>query len=34
MELAHVLTLEEGRVRRLDEFMDRTEGLEAAGLSE
>ena len=34
MELAHVLTLEEGRVRRLDEFTDRTEALEAAGLSE
>ena len=34
MELAHVLTLEDGRVRRLEEFMDRAEALKAMGLAE
>jgi len=34
MELAHVLTLEEGRVRRLEEFTDRAEALAAVGLSD
>jgi ketosteroid isomerase-like protein len=34
MELAHVLTLEGGRVRRLEEFTDRAEALEAVGLAE
>jgi ketosteroid isomerase-like protein len=34
MELAHVLTLEDGRVRRCEEFMDRSEALEAVGLVE
>lgn len=32
MEMAHVVTLEEGRVRRVEEYMDRAEGLRAAGL--
>jgi ketosteroid isomerase-like protein len=34
MELAHVLTLEHARVRRVEEYMDRAEGLQAAGLTE
>ena len=34
MELAHVLTLRDGRVTRIAEYSDRAEGLEAAGLSE
>jgi len=34
MELAHVLTLEDGRVRRLEEFTDRAEALKAVGLEE
>jgi ketosteroid isomerase-like protein len=35
MELAHVLTIDdEGRTRRLEEFFDRTEALDAAGLGE
>jgi ketosteroid isomerase-like protein len=34
MELAHVLTLEGGRTRRLEEYFDRAEGLEAAGLAD
>jgi ketosteroid isomerase-like protein len=34
MELAHVLTLEDGRVRRTDEYMDRAEALKAVGLAE
>jgi ketosteroid isomerase-like protein len=32
MELANVLTLEDGRIRRLEEYMDRAEALEAVGL--
>jgi ketosteroid isomerase-like protein len=32
MEMAHVITLEDGRVRRLVEYFDREEGLKAAGL--
>jgi ketosteroid isomerase-like protein len=34
MELAHVLTLKDGRVRRCEEFTDRAEALAAAGLEE
>ena len=34
MEIAHVLTLEDGRVRRTEEFMDRADGLRAAGVTE
>ena len=34
MELAHVVTLEDGKVRRLEEYMDREEALEAVGLRE
>jgi ketosteroid isomerase-like protein len=34
MELAHVLTLEGERTRRLEEYMDRAEALEALGLRE
>jgi hypothetical protein len=34
MELAHVLTVEGGRTRRLEEYSERADGLEAAGLSE
>lgn len=34
MELAHVLTLAEGRVSRVEEYTDRAEGLAAAGLTE
>jgi ketosteroid isomerase-like protein len=31
MELAHVITMRDGRAVRTVEFMDRTEALEAAG---
>jgi hypothetical protein len=31
---SHVLTLEHGRVRRTEAFMDRAEGLTAAGIAE
>lgn len=34
MELAHVLTMRDGKVARTVEYYDRTEALEAAGLSE
>ena len=34
MELAHVLKLEDGRVRRCEEFTDRAEALKAVGLAE
>jgi ketosteroid isomerase-like protein len=34
MELANMLTLEDGRIRRLEEYLDRAEALEAVGLSE
>jgi ketosteroid isomerase-like protein len=33
-ELAHVLTLEGGKTRRIEEFFDRAEALEAVGLEE
>jgi ketosteroid isomerase-like protein len=33
MEIAHVLTVEDGRIRRLEEYSDRTEALNAAGLT-
>ena len=32
MELAHVWTVEDGKIRRIAEYFDRAEGLEAAGL--
>jgi len=32
MELAHVITVEDGRTRRIEEFFDRAEALRAAGL--
>jgi ketosteroid isomerase-like protein len=34
MELAQVITLEGGRIRRIEEYSDRVEALEAVGLSE
>jgi len=34
MEMAHVITLENGRIRRLEEYFDRAEALAAAGLGE
>jgi 2-(1,2-epoxy-1,2-dihydrophenyl)acetyl-CoA isomerase len=34
MELANVVTYEDGRIRRLEEYSDRAEALEAIGLSE
>ncbi len=34
MELAHVLTLREGKAASVVEYMDRREALEAAGLSQ
>jgi ketosteroid isomerase-like protein len=34
MELAQVTTLEDGRVRRLEEFFDRADALKAVGLEE
>jgi ketosteroid isomerase-like protein len=33
MELAHVVTLEEGRTRRIEEYFDRAEALAAVGLA-
>jgi ketosteroid isomerase-like protein len=33
MELAHVLTVKDGKTRRLEEYQGRAEALEAAGLS-
>jgi ketosteroid isomerase-like protein len=32
MELAQVITLEGGRIRRIEEYSDRAEALEAVGL--
>jgi ketosteroid isomerase-like protein len=34
MELAHLITFEEGKIRRLEEYVDRAEALEALGLRE
>jgi ketosteroid isomerase-like protein len=34
MELAHVVTVEAGKVRRVEEYTERADGLEAARLSE
>jgi ketosteroid isomerase-like protein len=34
MELAQVITLEGGRIRRIEEYSDRAEALDALGLSE
>ncbi len=34
MEIAHVITLEEGKIRRLEEYFDRAEALKAVGLEE
>ena len=34
MEIAHVVTVGGGKVRRIEEYQDRAEGLKAAGLSE
>ncbi len=34
MELAHVVTIEDGMVRRIEEYPRRADGLKAAGLSE
>jgi ketosteroid isomerase-like protein len=34
MELAHVITMRDGRAERMVEYTDRAEGLEATGLSE
>ena len=34
MELAHVLTVKGGKTRRLEEYSERADALEAAGLSE
>jgi ketosteroid isomerase-like protein len=34
MELAHVWTVEDGKIRRIEEYSDRSAGLEAAGLEE
>ena len=34
MELAHVITMREGKAARLVEYMDRDEALAAAGLQE
>ena len=34
MELAHVLTMRDGKVAQTVEYFDRAEALEAAGLSE
>jgi ketosteroid isomerase-like protein len=33
MELAHVVTLRDGRIARIEEYFDRDEGLAAAGLA-
>jgi ketosteroid isomerase-like protein len=32
MELAHVVTVEDGRTRRIEEYFDRAEALKATGL--
>lgn len=32
MELAHIWTVQDGRIRRIEEYMDRADGLKAAGL--
>ncbi|MEA2314989.1 MAG: SnoaL-like polyketide cyclase [Solirubrobacteraceae bacterium] len=34
MQLAHVLTMEDGKLRRLEEYLDRTEALAAVGLTD
>ena len=34
MEIAQVVTVEGGKIRRIEEYSDRADGLEAAGLSE
>lgn len=34
MEMAHVLTLEDGRVRRVQEYMDREAALDASGFGD
>ena len=34
MEMAHVITLEDGRIRRLQEYFDRAEALAAVGVAE
>jgi hypothetical protein len=34
MELAEIWTLEGGRIRRIEEYFDRAEALDAVGLSE
>jgi ketosteroid isomerase-like protein len=34
MEIAHIVTVEGGKVRRVEEYSNRTDGLEAVGLSE
>jgi ketosteroid isomerase-like protein len=34
MEVAHVVTFRDGKIARVDEYYDRAEALEAAGLSE
>jgi ketosteroid isomerase-like protein len=33
MEMAQVCTIEDGTIRRIEEYMDRGEALDAAGLS-
>jgi hypothetical protein len=34
MELAHIVTVKDGKIRRLEEYQDRADALEAAGLRE
>ena len=34
IELAHLVTVEDGRTRRIEEYFDRGEALRAAGLAE
>jgi ketosteroid isomerase-like protein len=34
MELAHVIAIEDGKIKRLEEYFDRAEALEAVGLPE
>jgi hypothetical protein len=34
LERAHIWTVEEGKIRRIEECMDRDEALDAAGLRE
>jgi ketosteroid isomerase-like protein len=34
MQMAQVWTVEDGKIRRCEEYFDRAEALEAAGLSE